>query len=79
VHGAGIVARLTRIDVEAAREKQIDRVQVPIVSRDMEQRPLVRFVASVTLFRVLVQESAKPGNIAVPSRVKQLLDGWWIG
>ncbi len=80
VQGAGVVGRLTRIDVEAAREKQIDRVQVPIVSRDMKQRPLVRFIASVKLFRVLVQESAKPGDIAGQSRVKQLLiDVWWIG
>ena len=74
VDGVGVVAFLAGVHVKAAPQQQIDRGEVPLVRRDVQQRPRVRRLSRVQLVGMGVEQRTEPVGVALLGCVEELFD-----
>ena len=72
VHRVRVVAFFADVDVEPSFEQEIYGRQVSRKGRQMQQRVLVRLVADVEFFRMLVEQGSQRANVTVFRGVEDL-------
>ena len=68
-----VIAFFERVDVEPAIEQQVDDVEMAVLCRMMQQRPLVGLIANVERIRIPIQRSCESRDVVGPGGFKEFL------